>query len=93
MTFKPFSRTIALPAAVAASLCVAPAIATGQVVVGTTLGTTIGQVAVALENQNYNISEIEIDGNRIEAEVTLDNRDYEIWVDRNTGNVVSIRDD
>lgn len=83
----------ALPAVFAAALFVAPAHAMSKITVGSTVGTTIGQIATALEADGYTVLEIEVEGDTIEADVILGNREFEIDVDVTTGKVLSIEDD
>lgn len=82
-----------LPAVFAAALLLAPANALAETAVGSTLGTTIGQIATALEADGYTVLEIEVEGDRIEAEVVSGNRKFEIEVDIATGKVVSVEND
>ena len=82
-----------LPVAFAACIILGPAAAFAQVKVGSTLGTTIGQIATALERDGYLVTEAEIDGNKIEVEITSGTGKFEIEVDIATGEVLSFEDD
>ncbi len=86
-------RKSVLPLTFAACIILAPAVAFAQVTVGSTLGTTIGQIATALERDGYLVTEAEIDGSKIEVEITSNAGKFEIEVDIATGEVLSVKDD
>ncbi|MTH99456.1 PepSY domain-containing protein [Roseibium sp. RKSG952] len=79
-----FGATIGLSSAGAAQ---------AEVMMGDRLGTSVGEIATALEAQGYMIHEIDVSTRRIEVEATLNNRKLEIDVDPKTGNVIKVEDD
>ncbi|WP_299555837.1 PepSY domain-containing protein [uncultured Tateyamaria sp.] len=75
--------------AILAALIV-PGIAIAGADVGQTLGTSEADVRSALTAMGYVVQEIEIEGEEIEAEVTLEGVAYEIEVAIDTGLVTEI---
>lgn len=84
---------LTIPAALAAGLVLAPALAQAELATGTVLGTTVPEVSAALDKLGYTISEIETEDGRIEAEVTANNREFEIEIDAETGKVLELEDE
>ncbi len=70
-----------------------PSTAVADLTIGRTVGTTIGQVATTFESDGYTVTEMDLDGNQIEADIIANNRKLEIKVDRATGQILSVRDD
>ena len=70
-----------------------PSAALADLTIGRTVGTTIGQVATTFESDGYTVTEMDLDGNQIEADIIANNRKLEIKVDRATGQILSVRDD
>jgi len=67
-----------------------PAAALAQLDVGQQLGSTEADVRAALTGMGYEVQEIEIEGNEIEAEVMLDGVELEIEVAMDTGLITEI---
>lgn len=61
--------------------------------VGDKIGLSISEIAKGLENSGYDIREIEVKTDRIEAEVTIEGEKLEIKIDPLTGLVTRIEDD
>ena len=80
----------ARPAAVAATLSLAPGLALAGLSVGDSMGKTETEIRASLEKQGYTVNEIEIEDGMVEAEVALNGKEYEIEVDPKTGTVVEI---
>lgn len=70
-----------------------PGAAIAAVSEGDMLGTTEADVQAALEAQGYVVTEIELENDEIEAEVTLDGAAFEIEVAVATGMVLEIEAD
>ncbi|WP_299624728.1 PepSY domain-containing protein [uncultured Tateyamaria sp.] len=75
--------------AILAALIV-PAAAFAGLELGQPLGTTDADVRAALTGMGYEVQEIEIEDDEIEAEVTLDGVAYEIEVAMDTGLITEI---
>ena len=67
-----------------------PAAALAQLDVGQQLGSTEADVRAVLTGMGYEVQEIEIEGNEIEAEVMLDGVELEIEVAMDTGLITEI---
>mgnify|MGYP000371492669 CR=1 FL=1 len=67
-----------------------PAAALAQLDVRQQLGSTESDVRAALTGMGYEVQEIEIEGNEIEAEVMLDGVELEIEVAMDTGLIIEI---
>ncbi len=67
-----------------------PGIAMAQINVGDSLGTTEQAIRAELEAQGYTISEIEVEGDEIEVEATLDGQAFEFEISTETGSVIEI---
>jgi hypothetical protein len=61
--------------------------------VGDKIGMSISDIAKGLENNGYDIREIEVKADRIEAEVTIEGEKLEIKIDPLSGLVTRIEDD
>ena len=79
--------------AAAALLLLVPSAALADLTIGRSVGTTIGQVATTFEADGYTVTEMDLEGNRIEADIIADNRKLEVKVDRTTGQILSVQDD
>lgn len=60
------------------------------VVAGDQLGTTEAAIRTALEGAGYVIESVEIDGDEIEAEATLDGVSFEIKISSATGKIQEV---
>ncbi|MEX0310415.1 MAG: PepSY domain-containing protein [Tateyamaria sp.] len=80
--------TLTKPALLAA--LIVPGFALAGVDVGQSLGTTEADVRAALVGMGYQVQEIEIETDEIEAEVTLDGVAYEIEIALDTGLVTEV---
>ena len=67
-----------------------PAAALAQLDVGQQLGSTEADVRATLTDMGYEVQEVEIEGNEIEAEVMLDGVALEIEVAMDTGLIIEI---
>ena len=67
-----------------------PGIAMAQINVGDSLGTTEQAIRTELEAQGYTISEIEVEGDEIEVEATLDGQAFEFEISTKTGSVTEV---
>jgi hypothetical protein len=71
-----------------------PALADPAQLVGRVLGTTVGEVATALEAEGYEIVDFDTDDRQYEIELLWNGAEYEVEVERATGTVRSAeRDD
>lgn len=75
--------TTALLLAAGAALAVEPTL-------GTRLGTTIGEIAAALEAEGYSVTKFERDDGRIEVTALRDDRRIELYIDPASGEVVKL---
>ncbi|WP_310621872.1 PepSY domain-containing protein [Flexibacterium corallicola] len=78
---------LALSLGILVGIC-SPSLA--KIIVGTKLGTSISQIADALEAQGYTVDEIHVDVNSISAEAIKDNNALVIKVDKASGKVIQI---
>ncbi|WP_299152039.1 PepSY domain-containing protein [uncultured Tateyamaria sp.] len=69
---------------------IVPGFALAGLSTGNQLGTTEADIRAALTAMGYDVQEIEIEDDEIEAEVTLDGVEYEIEVALDTGKVIEI---
>ena len=85
-----FNRTLVT---ILATATLVPSIAFAAVSVGDTVGKTQEEIRSALEKQGYQVREIEVEHDEIEAEVTLDGKSLEIEIAPESGMVVGIEID
>ncbi|WP_305984144.1 PepSY domain-containing protein [Roseibium sp. MMSF_3544] len=69
------------------------AAAFAQIQAGDTIGTSVSDIARSLETNGYDIREIEVKNNRIDADVTLNGIKLEIKVDSTSGEVIKVEND
>jgi|GEM_PF-3662347 len=69
------------------------AAAFAQIQAGDMIGTSVSDIARALETNGYDIREIEVKNNRIDADVTLNGIKLEIKVDSTSGEVIKVEND
>lgn len=65
-------------------------IASAQLEKGAVIGKSEAEIRLALEQQNYVIDEIEMEDGTYEVEVTLNDREMELEIDANTGEILEI---
>jgi hypothetical protein len=56
-------------------------------------GKNANEIADFLSKQGYVVEEIEVEDGKLEANVVLDGKEYEIYIDPETGNIVKIEED
>lgn len=69
------------------------AIALAQIQTGDMIGTSVSEIARALELNGYDIREIEVKSNRIEVDVLQNGSKLEIKVDPRSGEVIRVEID
>ena len=82
------TNTTTLMAAALAALI--PVGAYANFTVGQTLGTDPEEIRALVEQEGYDVTEIEIEGDEIEVEYIVDGVEYELEIDRATGAVLEI---
>ena len=90
-TSSSLTRAI-LPATLAIAIAV-PAGLAAAAAEGTYAGKTIVEIAQYLEAEGYQVREIEIEEDEIEARAVKDGKIYEIEVDDTTGKIKEIEED
>ncbi|MBO6508890.1 MAG: PepSY domain-containing protein [Roseibium sp.] len=88
-----FNRLVRLGAIAPIAFLTLGAAASAEYQPGDKIGLSISDIARGLENNGYEIREIEVKDDRIEAEVTLEGDKLEIKIDPMTGLVTRVEDD
>jgi len=88
---SPFEVTIASTAAAIIGLSATVALA--ELAVGDYAGLSESEITDSLEQQGYEVRQIEHEDGLLEAYVLLDGTRYEIFVDPDNGDVVEIEND
>ena len=88
-----FNRIYHASAAFIAALALSLGVALAAAKEGDHVGKSADEITTNLTQQKYEVQEIEIKGGRLEAKVVLDDREYEIYVDLETGKIVEIEED
>lgn len=93
MTIQTFSTSILAAFAVAAVTALPVGAASTDIKVGDVLGTSVEDVRSALVSRGYDVTEIEVEDDEIEAEVKQADVAFEIEIDPTTGAVTEIEQD
>lgn len=80
-------------AAIIAALALPLGVALAAAKEGDHAGKNADEITNYLSKQGYEVQEIEVEDGKLEAEVVLDGKKYEIYVDTATGNIVKIKED
>lgn len=80
------TKTLTLTAAI----ITLPALAFAQFNIGDTLPTAEADIRTMLEAKGYQIEEVEVEGDEIEVEATLDGVEYELTLAAATGEILEV---
>lgn len=91
MTYNKSSMLTGLLAALSLTLASSAALAT--VATGDRIGNSEAEIRAQLSAQGYKIKAVEIESDEIEVEVTLGDKEYEIEIDKTTGQVTEVEEE
>lgn len=80
-------------AGIIAAVALPLGVALAAVQEGDHAGKNANEIADFLSKQGYVVEEIEVEDGKLEANVVLDGKEYEIYIDPETGNIVKIEED
>ena len=80
-------------AALIAGVVVVPAVAFAAVAEGDLVGTSEAEIRKQLTSMGYEVTEIEVEDDEIEADVVLNGQQFEIEINPETGKVTEIEAD
>ena len=93
MSNRTYNALALASAAIIAAVALPLGVALAAAQEGDHAGTNADEISEYLSKQGYEVQEIEVEDGKLEAEVVLDGKKYEIYVDTATGNIVKIKED